>query len=523
MPFGIAAAIATAATPYLGGAAAGLLADSVVGGGVGALLGGGISGLEGGNIGQGILHGAEGGALTGAGAGLGGDLFGGIAGSALGGAAGGALGSEVTGGKPLTGALEGGIGGGLSSLIQGNTSLFGNTGVDKAVTGLFGSSGLTPGGTPTPEASLSPGQISNIGATAALNPGTGGAPVGAAGGGAAATAAPAGAVGGGGLDLSQLNQTFDPTQSGTGAFQPGGQNGLNNILTQASGSTPTGGATAGGATAGGTTAGSGTGYTGLNLSALGGGAGGANGTGNAVSFGDSALGSNTITRANIGDGAPSGGTGGGAGGTGTANPFPGNTGVNLAESITGLGANASQPTGAAFGNFLQANGSLLPAAGVMGYEAIAGQKMPKGYNQLQTEAGQLSAQGTQLENYINTGTLPPGLQGAVQQNLAATQAAIKSSYAAKGMSGSSAEQQDLQNAEIQSQAQTAQLATGLLSEGVAETGDAAGIYNNLIGDIQKSDQNLQSALAEFAAASAGQGIGGTGTKITVGPNGIQVG
>ena len=87
------------------------------------------------------------------------------------------------------------------------------------------------------------------------------------------------------------------------------------------------------------------------------------------------------------------------------------------------------------------------------------------------------------------------------------------------MSGSSAEQQDLQNAEIQSQAQTAQLATGLLSEGVAETGDAAGIYNNLIGDIQKSDQGLQSALAEFAAASAGQGIGGSGLKLSVGPNG----
>ena len=485
MPFGIAAAITSVAAPYLGDAAAGLLADAVVGGAGGAVLGGGISGLEGGNIGQGILHGAEGGALTGGGVGLGGDLFGGVAGSALGGAAGGALGSEVTGGKPLTGALEGGIGGGLSSLIQGNTSLFGNTGVDKAVTGLFGSSGLTPGGTPTPEASLSPGQISNIGATAALNPGTGGAPVGAAGGGATATAAPPGSVGGGASDATQAftsntgNPQLDQMINGFNAQQVSDAPvtdaiPANSPLLKADPS--------------------------LNQPSM--------------------LQSLTGSSAPIAQStpAPAGSVGGGTA-TAAANPFPGNTGVNLAESITGLGANASQPTGAAFGNFLQANGSLLPAAGVMGYEAIAGQKMPKGYNQLQTEAGQLSAQGTQLENYINTGTLPPGLQGAVQQNLAATQAAIKSSYAAKGMSGSSAEQQDLQNAEIQSQAQTAQLATGLLSEGVAETGDAAGIYNNLIGDIQKSDQGLQSALAEFAAASAGQGIGGSGLKLSVGPNG----
>ena len=81
------------------------------------------------------------------------------------------------------------------------------------------------------------------------------------------------------------------------------------------------------------------------------------------------------------------------------------------------------------------------------------------------------------------------------------------------MSGSSAEQQALAQVDINAQAAAAQQAEQLLSTGINESGEAAQLYQALLGDQLKADSSLSSAIGNFASAAAGGG--GLGTiKIT---------
>ena len=466
---GVDAATAASVASTVGGIAStvGGIASTV---GEGALAGGAIGGLEGavtgGNVGQDVLHGAEAGAITGGGIGIGGDIASGLgatagslgatAGNVLGGAAGGSLGSEVTGGKPLTGALQGAASGGLASILNANS----------------GSTGLAPSDSnsiSTSPSSSGAQQTSNIASTP-----SGGANVGAAGGGASAISAPAG-VSGSGPDLTAGSDVAAQTPTGN-TFAP-----VDNSGSGVTPSTPT----------------SSGGPLGFLKSVFGGGSQSGtmsdqnfnnfiNQAATAPSSSASLTGEPAGTSLSPGvqsaDAAaqiPSGQTGAVSGGGGAASSTP-SAGSQFVKSLFNGQSGTTLP---AFDNLLSSNANLAVPAAVIGYDAIESGKTPKGFNQLQSEAGQDMQQGQQLESYLQNGTLPPGLAGAVAQNLAATQAAIKSRYAAINMSGSSAEQQDLMNAATQSQADSAQLAMGLLSQGISETGQSSGIYENLIKDI----------------------------------------
>lgn len=105
---GIDIGIGSALTSALGATAGGIATGALEG----AAAGGLISGVTGGNVAKGI----EGGAITGGFIPVGGDLIGGTVGDIAGGAVGGLIGSEVTGGKPLTGALTGAAGGAFAGL-----------------------------------------------------------------------------------------------------------------------------------------------------------------------------------------------------------------------------------------------------------------------------------------------------------------------------------------------------------------------------------------------------------------------
>lgn len=197
---------------------------------------------------------------------------------------------------------------------------------------------------------------------------------------------------------------------------------------------------------------------------------------------------------------------------------PGATGAadNFASSVMGGSTPATVAGGASPpGSFLNQleTGALnsvkqnaLPmgiSAIGLGVDAMKEGQMLKGQRQLQQEAGQMQGQGAQLESYLQSGTLPPGLQAGVDQATQASIASIKSNYAAKGMSGSSAEAQDIAAAQQRAQATGAQYAMQLLQTGINETNMSSELYKAIMGNSLTQDTNLSSAIGNFASAAAG--------------------
>ena len=148
---------------------------------------------------------------------------------------------------------------------------------------------------------------------------------------------------------------------------------------------------------------------------------------------------------------------------------------------------------------------MIPSVAGLGMAAIQGNKTLKGQNQLTSEANQLATQGAQLQGYLQSGTLPPGMEQAIQQAGDSAKASIRSRYASMGMSGSSAEQQDLANVDTQIQAQGAQQAMSLLQTGINESGIASNLYNNILQTSLGQSNQLSSAFSNFAGSLAGGG------------------
>lgn len=165
--------------------------------------------------------------------------------------------------------------------------------------------------------------------------------------------------------------------------------------------------------------------------------------------------------------------------------------------------------GSGLSSLLHNPGALL-GAGVLGIEGMkANQPLPE-QTQLNQLAARTAGQGANLMNYINTGTLPPGAQDAVNQSTQAAKAAVRANYAQLGLTGSTMEAEALANVDRASAAQTEQIAQGLLSQGANLTTLSADLYQNLLKDTLGQDQAFQEALSRFAAGLAGARTPGTG-------------
>lgn len=132
---------------------------------------------------------------------------------------------------------------------------------------------------------------------------------------------------------------------------------------------------------------------------------------------------------------------------------------------------------------------------------------PKGLNQLTSEAGAIAAEGSQLESYVNSGTLPPGAQTALNQAVSSAKAQVRSKFSAMGQSGSTAEQQALQQIDINAVGQQFQIADQLLTAGLNETNLSANLYADLTKINQATNASTGSAISSFAAALAGTSPG----------------
>lgn len=158
--------------------------------------------------------------------------------------------------------------------------------------------------------------------------------------------------------------------------------------------------------------------------------------------------------------------------------------------------------------------TLLAGAGLLG-NLLGGDQLPSEASYLKGVAKADAASGEQLESYLDSGQLPQGLQEQVTQATDAAKATIRSQYAARGMSNSSAEAQDLANVDARASAEGAQIALQLYSQGVQSTQVSAQIYQNLLQVQEQEDQQQSQAIANFAGALAGISRGTTGAP-TVG-------
>jgi hypothetical protein len=418
---------------------------------------------------------------------------------ALGGAAVGALSSAATGGKPLQGAITGGLTGGavggLGGLI-GDAAGIGTTAGDaiagagagalgSAITGQNPVRGAITGGA----GGLAAGAIGGL---AGGGGEAGGGLSGGPGAGAGALAAPASVAPSAGDIASGATAGFDTGAVPAGTELAAQDVGALNQQVALGGSGP---------------------VTSQGLAV----------TGSGQSFGTAAdlTPGQATDLYNQGGGAVPGSAASGSDGLIDTPPAPPGAPPASGAATSGLGsviagtdpagnllpgaANLSTGGAGGVGSLLGKNASWLLPAAVLGYDALKSSQglgnIP-GYNNLTSTANQLGTQGAQLASYLQSGTLPPGVQGSLNQAGAAAVATIKSRYAAMGGSGSSAEAEDIANVQQTIAGQGAQIAQQLLTTGINESNLSASIYQQIMNANIQSDQQLGNALTTLAGAAA---------------------
>ena len=167
------------------------------------------------------------------------------------------------------------------------------------------------------------------------------------------------------------------------------------------------------------------------------------------------------------------------------------------------GATGAGGEGFNIGSFLKDYGSLGLAGAGLAYNMLKGNQKPEFQSNVENAAAQLQAQGAQLQGYLSSGTLPPGIGAALQGAHDSAAASIRAQYASRGMSGSSAEMQDLSNLAQTTVSQGANIASSLLSTGVSEQQFASGLYQNLMATSMAQDTAMSNAIAGFTNAMAG--------------------
>ena len=103
----------------------------------------------------------------------------------------------------------------------------------------------------------------------------------------------------------------------------------------------------------------------------------------------------------------------------------------------------------------------------------------------------------QLVGSEASGVLPPGAEASVDQALQGDIANIKSRYASMGLSGSSAEQQDIANATQTAAGQKFGLSQQATQTGLNALGLTSNVYGTLVSDQLTRQQQLQNAFAGF--------------------------
>lgn len=127
-------------------------------------------------------------------------------------------------------------------------------------------------------------------------------------------------------------------------------------------------------------------------------------------------------------------------------------------------------------------------------------------------ADQQTEQGRVLQSYLTEGKLPPGAQQWVDNQVQRQKTAIRSKYASLGMSGSTAEMQELNQVEQDATSQMFKMASALMDTGIRQTGASIPLYNYLINAKNADNAAMSNAINNFVASLSS---GGSSKKAAV--------
>ena len=161
----------------------------------------------------------------------------------------------------------------------------------------------------------------------------------------------------------------------------------------------------------------------------------------------------------------------------------------------------ADPSFSTAGDVLSANPTLSLGVAGLGAEALLN-KPPAFSGQLTAEAKNLGSEGAQMTSYLSSGRLPPGLQANVDAAAQSAVASIKSMYAARGMSGSSAEAEDVARVQQTAVTQGANIALQLFNQGLNETQLSNQLYTQLMQVSMSEDSALSAGVGNLVSAMA---------------------
>lgn len=234
-------------------------------------------------------------------------------------------------------------------------------------------------------------------------------------------------------------------------------------------------------------------------------------------------------------------TPGGVAPAGTGGGIPGSPGAGIVSPVgtTPIAPSTPAADAAAWGNAAPAadsSGGILKTLGLTPMQAVGsgvsalmlGQSLLgnntatafPGGPELTGQAANLSAQGQQLQSYLQSGALPPGAQAGIDQAVSAAKARIMSVHASQGTTGSTMEAQDLANVDQQAAAMGFNMAAQLFSQGLSETQISEQIYQSLLSTNITLNQQVGQGVANLATALGGGvrlnlgGTGGTPVNVT---------
>lgn len=160
---------------------------------------------------------------------------------------------------------------------------------------------------------------------------------------------------------------------------------------------------------------------------------------------------------------------------------------------------------------------IAVAAGGLGLNLLKGNQDPEGLAQIRDAANSLKSTGSVLQSYLQTGTLPPGMQASVDQATKSAKARIIANYASRGLSTNPAHNsalgQELSQLDQNAIITAATLGDKLMSQGLSATQISQQLYTAIMNNDIARSKATGSAIANFAAALGGGGGGGTTIKL----------
>jgi hypothetical protein len=145
--------------------------------------------------------------------------------------------------------------------------------------------------------------------------------------------------------------------------------------------------------------------------------------------------------------------------------------------------------------------------GALGYNLYEGQKTLPEQRALTSQANQLTQQGQQFMAYLQNGTLPAGLQAAVDRATASAKAQIIANAARNGMNTDPTQNtqlaQDLAAADRNAMIAVAQEGESLFQGGMSEIQLSSAIMERLMQVDQQQTASMGKAIANFASALSG--------------------